>query len=145
MLFYLVILSPMASLGTCFWAEVCGQRALETKRGRVKFPLTERYLPFPIIIIIGSRILTKSPLRTDPFSEWPTILSERWSADASAFLVVARSVGDPLIAAPWKKSRTMVQSHDHHHHAAQQVHRLNPLGRSRAAVHVRMPIARRTG
>jgi hypothetical protein len=29
------------------------------------------------------------------FSEYPTILSERWSADASAFLVVARSVGDP--------------------------------------------------
>jgi hypothetical protein len=30
---------------------------------------------------------------------------ERWSADASAFLVVATSVGDPLIAAEWKKSR----------------------------------------
>lgn len=36
---------------------------------------------------------------------WPTILSERWSADASAFLVVVRSVGDPLNAAEWKKSR----------------------------------------
>jgi hypothetical protein len=32
-------------------------------------------------------------------SELATILSERWSADVSAFLVVARSFGDPLNAA----------------------------------------------
>jgi hypothetical protein len=57
-----------------------------------------------------------------------TILSERWSADASALLVVARSAGDPLTAAEWKKSPDVVRSHDDHHHAAQQVHPMESVG-----------------